>query len=64
VPVRELDREVLDQLDTEERRAFVKRIVESTSFATPVVASFELDSLKMGSAEALTPNGTPRLPRT
>lgn len=60
--VRELDREVLDRLDSEQRRSFVERVVQSTSFATPVVASFDLDSLKMGSAQALTPNGTPRLP--
>jgi hypothetical protein len=59
----QLDGQVLDRLDSEAQRSFVRRIVESTPFATPVVASFELDSLEMGSAQALTPNGTPRLPR-
>lgn len=58
----QLDREVLDRLDSEQRRSFVKRVVDSTPFATPVVASFNLDSLEIGSAQALTPNATARLP--
>jgi hypothetical protein len=53
----QLDREVLDRLNTEERRAFVERVVQGTSYTAPVVASFDLDSLTMGSASALTPNG-------
>jgi hypothetical protein len=47
---------VLDRLDDEGREEFVKRAVDKP-FAEPVVSSFELDSLDMRSASALTPNG-------
>ncbi len=36
---------------------FVKPDDLERPFATPIVASFDLDSLEMGSASALTPNG-------
>jgi hypothetical protein len=52
----QLTREVLDHVDGD-RRSFVERAVRDRSFAVPVVASFDLDSLTMGSAAALTPNG-------
>jgi hypothetical protein len=57
----QLTREVLDHVDGD-RRPFVERAVLDRSFAVPVVASFDLDSLTMGSAAALTPNGTAELP--
>jgi hypothetical protein len=46
---------VLDRLDDDGREEFVKRAVDM-SFVPPVVSSFELDSLDMRSASALTPN--------
>jgi hypothetical protein len=46
---------VLDRLDDEGREEFVRRAVDKP-FAPPVVSSFELDSLDMRSAAALTPN--------
>jgi hypothetical protein len=52
--------QVLDRLETEDR--FVKADVLDMAFTTPVVASFDLDSLDMGSASALTPNGRPDQP--
>jgi len=47
---------VLDRLDDDGREEFVKRAVDMP-FAEPVVSSFDLDSLDMRSATALTPNG-------
>lgn len=52
---------VLDRLDDEGREEFVKRAVDMP-FSEPVVSSFELDSLDMRSASALTPNGRPDRP--
>ena len=51
------EHEVLGKIDSDERRAFVAHAVQDKAFAPPLVASFELDSLDMGSASALTPNG-------
>jgi hypothetical protein len=53
----QLEQEVLGKVDSDERRAFVEHVVQDEAFAPPLVASFELDSLEMGSASALTPNG-------
>lgn len=52
---------VLDRLDDDGREEFVKRATDM-AFTPPVVSSFDLDSLDMRSASALTPNG--RLDRT
>jgi hypothetical protein len=52
---------VLDRLDDDGREEFVKRAVDM-AYATPVVSSFDLDSVDMRSATALTPNA--RLDRT
>lgn len=52
---------VLDRLDDDGREEFVRRAVDKP-FATPVVASYDLDSLDMRSASALTPNGRPDRP--
>ena len=46
---------VLDRLDDDGREEFVKRAVDK-AFAPPIVSSFDLDSLDMRSATALTPN--------
>jgi hypothetical protein len=54
----QLEQEVLDRLDSDERREFVQHAVLDKAFALPLVASFELDSLDMGSVSALTPNGS------
>ena len=51
--------QVLDRLGNDSRRSFVKRSVLGMAFAAPVVASFNMDSLTMKSASALTPNGRP-----
>lgn len=51
------EHEVLDRIDGDERRDFMEAAVHEKAFVTPLVASFELDSLDMGSASALTPNG-------
>jgi hypothetical protein len=53
----ELERQILSQLP-DERRAFVKSAVLDSPFAPPLVASFALDSLRMDSASALTPNAS------
>jgi hypothetical protein len=44
------------------KKKFVKRAAAGMAFVVPVVASFDLDSLRMGSASALTPNGRPDRP--
>ena len=53
----ELERDVLDRLDSDERRDFVTHAVQEKAFAAPVVASYPLDSLSVDSVSALTPNG-------
>ena len=53
----ELERQVLTKVPNE-RRSFVKRAVLESAFAEPIVASFEMDSLRMDSAAALTPNAS------
>jgi hypothetical protein len=53
----ELEREILSQLP-DERRTFVRSAVLDSAFTPPVVASFALDSLRMDSASALTPNAS------
>jgi hypothetical protein len=53
----QLEREVLSRVELD-RRSFVKRVVLGTSFAVPVVASFQMDALTMNSASALVPNQT------
>ena len=54
--------QVLDRLETEGRASFVTGDVLDKPFAAPVVASFDMDSLDMASAAALTPNGRPDQP--
>jgi hypothetical protein len=53
----QFEEEVLSRLDGDERRDFVEEAVTEKAFVAPLVASFELDSLDMGSVSALTPNG-------
>lgn len=53
----QLEQDVLDRLDSQERRDFVAHAVQDKAFVSPVVSSFPLDSLSMDSASALTPNG-------
>jgi hypothetical protein len=57
VSERELENQILTTLP-DERRAFVKSAVMDRPFADPVVASFSLDSLRMDSVSALTPNAS------
>ena len=45
------------ELADDDRPTPVDSAVLEKPFATPVVASFDMDSLEMGSASALTPNG-------
>jgi hypothetical protein len=47
----QLEQEVLRRVAFD-RRSFVKRVVLGTSFAVPVVASFQMDALTMNSASA------------
>ena len=44
-----LSKEVLDRVD-EGRRGFVKKSLMMGGFATPLMASFRMDSLSVGSA--------------
>jgi hypothetical protein len=53
----ELESQILAELP-DERRPFVKRAVLDSAFAEPIVASFDMDSLRMDSAAALTPNAS------
>jgi hypothetical protein len=41
-----------------DRRTFVRRLLLGSAFAVPVVASFDLSTLTMSSADARTSNGT------
>jgi hypothetical protein len=54
----QLEQEVLSRLGDEDGRDFVKDVALDKAFVPPLVASFELDSLKMESVSALTPNGS------
>jgi hypothetical protein len=47
--------EILDDVHPN-RRTFVKRVVAVTAFATPMVASYDLQSLSPSVAEAQTSN--------
>ena len=51
------DDEVLSEVGPD-RRAFVKRIVAITAFATPMVASYDLQSLSQSVAAARITNQT------
>jgi hypothetical protein len=53
----ELEREILSQLP-DERRTFAKSAVLESAFTPPIVASFALDTLRMDSPSALTPNAS------
>ncbi len=44
---------VLDRVD-KNRRGFVKKALIGTAFAAPLMASFRMDSLSVGSARACT----------
>jgi hypothetical protein len=57
----QLEQEVLSRLGDENRRDFVKDAVLEKAFVPPLVASFDLDDLKMDSVSALTPNGVSAL---
>jgi hypothetical protein len=50
-----LESEVLSKVGTD-RRTFVKRLVVGSAFAIPLVASFDVDSLTLSKAEALSPS--------
>ncbi|MGH2927203.1 MAG: hypothetical protein ACRDL8_03265, partial [Solirubrobacteraceae bacterium] len=50
-----LDEEVLSRLEIS-RRELVRRLVVGTAFAVPVVASFDMSSLTVSTADASSPN--------
>lgn len=62
-PTDRLEDEVLSRLEVS-RRELVRRLVGATAFAVPVVASFDMSSLTVSSADATTPNQTNYLPPT
>ncbi len=49
------DDSVLDKVDPA-KRAFVRKVVRGTAFVAPVVASFSLDGLTVGDAQAGRPS--------
>lgn len=51
------DDEFLEKVDPD-RRDVVRRILQTTAFAAPVVASFNLDGLTVSMAQAQTANGS------
>jgi hypothetical protein len=60
-PTDRLEDEVLSHLELS-RRELVRRLVTGTAFAVPVVASFDMASLTVSSADATTPNQVDFLP--
>ncbi len=50
-----IDDELLEDVNPD-RRAFVKRVVAVTAFATPMIASYDLQSLNPSVAQAATSN--------
>lgn len=53
----ELDADVLHRVGLG-RREFVRNLLIGTAFAVPVIASFDMSTLTVASAESLTPNQT------
>src|SRR5579862_120296 len=52
----EFEAEVVKRVGMD-RRTFVRRLLLGSAFAVPVVASFDLSTLTMASADAMSPNG-------
>lgn len=55
----DVEREILDRVRMD-RRGFVRRVVATTAFATPVLASFDMRSMT-AYADCFTPNQTVNL---
>jgi hypothetical protein len=53
----EFEAEVVKRVGMD-RRTFVRRLLLGSAFAVPVVASFDLSTLTMASADAMTANGS------
>src|SRR6188768_2253872 len=53
----DVEREILERVRMN-RRGFVRKVIVSTAFATPVLASFDMRSTTAYAAECLTPNQT------
>lgn len=49
--------DLLEKIDPE-RRQIVERILKTSAFAAPVIASFNLDGLTVSMAHAQTANGS------
>jgi hypothetical protein len=52
----EFDAQVIKRVGMD-RRTFVRKLLLGSAFAVPVVASFDLSTLSMSSADAMTANG-------